>query len=327
MGAKNPARGKKNPSKKEAKHSAGGSKTAKLLGHLGAIASVSAWGMSFLCTKVLMADGGYSPVEMYVYRFAAAYILLLLMTFRKLFANNWRDELNLLICGMCAGSLYFITENYALTMTTTGNVSLLSSVSPIFVTILMAVVFKQAIKLGTAAGSLIAFAGVFCIIFSSGESLEFNPAGDLLALSAALCWAIYSIAVKSLIPLYSTLFITRKLFFYGVLTALPLLFMQHEPLHFAQLFSMSDPKLLLNFLFLVLFCSAGAYIIWGESMKRLGPVTTNNYIYGQPLVTMIAAYFFLGEKILLLGYIGCILIIGGLIIADKWNPTVRPHRK
>lgn len=309
------------------KHIAGGSRLALVLAHIGAILTVCCWGSSFLSTKVLMEDGGFTPVEMYVYRFAAAYILLLLMTFRRIFSNNWRDELNLLICGLCAGSLYFITENYALTMTTTGNVSLLSSVSPIFVTILMAIVFKQRIKVGTAVGSLIAFAGVFCIIFSSGEELSFNPAGDLLALSAALSWAIYSIVVKKLIPNYNTLFITRKLFFYGVLTALPLLLTQHQPLHLRELFSLAEPKLLLNFLFLVVMCSAFAYIIWGESMKRLGPVTTNNYLYGQSLVTLVAAWFFFGERITILGYLGCALIIGGLIIADKWNPTTRFLRR
>jgi drug/metabolite transporter (DMT)-like permease len=59
------------------------------------------------------------------------------------------------------------------------------------------------------------------------------------------------------------------------------------------------------------------YLLWNEVMKKLGPVTSNNYIYAQPLVTMVAAYFLLGEQIFMLGYIGCILIVGGLIISDK----------
>ena len=61
-----------------------------LLGHLGAIITVSAWGASFVFTKVLMEDGGFTPVEVYVYRFAVAYLLLLCITFKKIFANNWK---------------------------------------------------------------------------------------------------------------------------------------------------------------------------------------------------------------------------------------------
>lgn len=289
----------------------------QVVAHLGCIVAVTAWGSSFLSTKVLMEVGHFTPVEMFVYRFFVAYVILLLCTFKKIFSNSLKDEISFFICGACAGSLYFITENYALLNTTAGNVSLLSAMSPIFTTILMAIVFRTRISGGVVIGSIIAFAGVFCIIFSHGEGFVIKPLGDLLALSSALSWAIYSIVSKRLLPFYSSFFITRKIFFYGVLTALPLLIFTHDKFRFLELFNLSNPHFLFNFLFLVIFCSLLAYIIWNECMRILGPVATNNYIYMQPLVTMIAAYILLGEKIFLLGYIGCVLIIGGLIIADK----------
>lgn len=289
--------------------------------HLAAIITISGWGCSFLSTKVLMENGGFSPVEMFTFRFAVAYLLLLAITFKKIRANNWRDELNFLLCGVCAGSLYFITENFALQNTTSGNVSLLASISPIFTAILMAIFFKVRITIGVAIGSLMAFIGAACIIFSHGEGLHINPLGDLLAICAALSWATYTIAVKSLIPHYSSLFITRKLFFYGVITSIPMLLWQ-TPMdlmcsHLSLLIDFAQPQYILNFLFLVLLCSVTCYLLWNEVMKKLGPVTSNNYIYAQPLVTMVAAYFLLGEQIFMLGYIGCILIVGGLIISDK----------
>lgn len=302
----------------------------KAIAHLGAFLTASAWGASFLCTKVLMIDGGFTPTEMYVYRFALAYLLLLLFTFRKILSNDWRDECLFMLCGVCAGSLYFITENYALQNTSTANVSLLGSISPLFTAAIMALVFRAKVGAGVVIGSVVAFAGVACVIFSNGEGFVIKPTGDLLALSASLSWAIYSIAVKRLIPLYSGLFITRKLFFYGVITALPILFWQQSATggayHIGRLFDFSHPEFGLNFLFLVIFCSLLAYLIWNEVMKVLGPVATNNYLYLQPLVTMVAAYFVLGEKIFPLGYLGCALIIGGLIIADKLKLSPR-HRQ
>ncbi len=288
-----------------------------LLGHIGAILTVSAWGTSFLSTKVLMESGGFTPVEVYVFRFLAAYLVLLLFTFRSIRSKSWRDELTFLISGVCCGSLYFITENYALKMTTAGNVSLLASISPIFTTILVALLYRQRVKTGVMIGSIVAFIGAGCIIFSHGEGIEFRPAGDLLALCAAFAWAIYSVAIKRVLPLYNGFFVTRKLFFYGVITAVPLLLLQNEPMHVQLLWRFDQPQYLINFLFLVLFCSLFAYVIWNEAMKILGPVTSNNYLYMQPLVTMIAAYFLFDEHIYLLGYIGCALIIGGLIYSDK----------
>lgn len=270
-----------------------------------------------------MEDGGLKPVEMYSYRFMAAYLVLLIITFRHLRSNDWRDELTFMLCGICAGSLYFITENYALQNTTAGNVSLLASISPLFTALLLAIFFRTKVKSGVIIGSIIAFIGVGFIIFSHGEGLVIKPKGDLLALSASLSWAIYTIAVKRLIPLYSTLFITRKLFFYGVLSSLPMLLSQ-VPIngigeHIALLFDFSQPLYFGNFAFLVIMCSVLSYLLWNEVMKKLGPVASNNYLYGQPLVTMFAGALFLGEPLTTFGYIGCILVIGGLIISDKLN--------
>jgi drug/metabolite transporter (DMT)-like permease len=269
-----------------------------------------------------MDDGGYSPVEMYAYRFTAAYLLLLIFTCNKrLLSKSWRDELTFLFCGICAGSLYFITENFALSNTTVANVSMLASISPLFTTALLAVIFKMRIKGGVIAGSLLAFVGVGCIIFGGGEGVEIHPKGDILALCAAISWAVYSILVKGLLPVYNSFFITRKLFFYGVITSLPLLLVQEHHTPIAPLFDIMHPTFLLNFLFLVLICSTAAYLIWNESMKLLGSVTANNYLYATPLISMIAAAIVLNEPITLFGIIGCLLIIVGLYISDKLSAS------
>lgn len=276
-----------------------------------------AWGTSFLSSKVLMVNGGFTPVEVFVYRFVFAYFLLLIMTYKKIRANNLKDEFLFLVCGLCAGSIYFVAENYGLKYTTTGNVSLLVAISPIFTTVLMAFIYRFVPKPNVIIGSLIAFLGVACIIFSGDEEFEINPLGDFIALSAALSWSIYTIVAKRLTPIYSTFFISRKLFFYGVITALPLLIIQDQPLKLWLIFDMNQPQYMLNFLFLGLFCSAFAYLVWNEAMKVLGAIKANNYLYMQPLVTMIAGYFVLDEQIVLLGYIGCFLIIGGIMISEK----------
>lgn len=298
----------------------------KFFALLGIIITVSAWGTSFISTKVLMDRGGFTPVQMYTYRFSAAYLLLLLYTCRKsLLSKNWRDELTFLVCGVCSGSLYFITENFALKHTTAGNVSLLASISPIFTTILMGVFYRVRIGSGVILGSVIAFIGVGFIVFSGGDGMEIHPAGDLLALSAALSWGIYSIAVKRLLPVYNSFFITRKLFFYGSVTSLPLLFAAGAPYHLETLVDMAHPEYVLNFLFLVLMCSVMAYLLWNESIKILGAVTANNFLYGQPLVTMVAAALILHDPFTMLGGIGCVLIVGGLVLSDKY-PDLRIRR-
>ena len=296
-------------------------KTSKLTGHIGALITVMCWGCSFIASKVLMEGASMSPVEVYVYRFTLAYLMMLALTFRDIRSKSWRDELQMALCGICSGTLYFLMENYALIYTSTGNVSLLSSISPIFIAILLAVIYKTRMRRGEIIGSAVAFLGVALVIFSEsihkGLGMEVHPIGDLLAISCALSWAVYSIAIKRLIPIYNTLFLTRKLFFYGLITSLPLLAISPEPLHLNVLFDLSQPQYLLNLLFLAVMCSSMAYLLWNESMKIIGPLATNNYLYIQPPVTMVAGCLLLGETIYPFGYVGCALVLLGLIVADK----------
>ena len=70
-------------------------------------------------------------------------------------------------------------------------------------------------------GSILALIGVGLVVFNGSFVLKLSPVGDLLTLLAALSWAFYSLVIKKMTGRYPTVFITRKIFFYGVLTILP----------------------------------------------------------------------------------------------------------
>lgn len=293
----------------------------KIFGHLGALLTIMAWASSFSFSKVLLEDAHLTPAETYIYRFALAYIFLLPFTWKKMFADNWKDELQLALCGICSGTLYFIMENHALKITSVANVSLLSALSPLFTALFMALVYRVKLHKGVIIATPIAIVGVALVILAPGIArgigFKISPVGDMLALACAVSWGIYSVGIKRILPLYNTFFITRKMFFYGVLTALPLLFIEHQPSHLNVLFDYHEPQYILNMLFLVLICSLMGYIFWNECIKILGPVACNNYIYSQPAFSMVVGTLWLGEPVYALAVIGCVLIIGALIICDK----------
>lgn len=284
-------------------------KSASILAHVGALITVTAWGVSFVSTKVLL-ENGLGPAEIYIYRFILAYILILIACHNRLWANSFRDELLFMTCGLCAGSIYFISENMALEYTYVTNVSLLVTTSPLITTMLMWMLYKnEKLGKGTIIGSLIAFTGVACVIFNSSSNVEIKPLGDILSLLAALSWSIYSLVLKKLNALYSVMFISRKTFFYGVLTALPFMFFQPD---------ICSPTVLLktevwaNLLFLGAFASMIAYILWAQSVKHLGAIKASNYMYISPIITLVASVAFLGEPLSIIGGIGCALILGGM---------------
>ena len=165
-----------------------------------------------------------------------------------------------------------------------------------------------------AAGSVLALAGVALVVFNGSFILKIQPAGDLLTLAAALTWALYNICLKKLDGRHSTLEITRKVFFYGVVTLLPVF--AFTPLRFdTALFR--NPVVAGNLLFLGVVASMLCYVLWNAAMHRLGAVRTTNYIYFNPLVTIITAAACIGERITPAALAGAALILYGMWRAER----------
>lgn len=285
-----------------------------ILGHLGALLCVTMWGVSFVSTKVLL-NYEMQPVEIYIYRFTIAYLLILAINHKRFFSNNWRDEGLLLMCGLLSGSIYFLAENFALRYTLVTNVSLLTSLSPLITAMLVGVMYKsERPGAGMWMGSMVAFLGVACVIFNSSFNLEINPLGDILSLAAAFSWSLYSLVLKRLNANYDIWFITRKTFFYGVLTSLP--FIMVEPPKYNVMEVLTTGPLLFNVLFLAVGSSLIAFVLWAETVKKIGALKANNYMYLQTVITMAFSAAFLGEKVSIVGIGGCILILLGLWLGD-----------
>lgn len=75
--------------------------------HLIAILVVAIWGLTFISTKVLI-NHGLTPQEIFFYRFLIAYLGIWVISPKRLFASNWKDELWLMAGGFFGGSLYFL---------------------------------------------------------------------------------------------------------------------------------------------------------------------------------------------------------------------------
>lgn len=284
--------------------------------HIIAFIIVTIWGGTLVSSKLLI-QAGMAEHEIFIARALIAYIAICPFAPRRLWANNWRDEVLFIFIGMLGGSLYFILENFAVGLTLVNNVSFIVSLSPL-ITVFLARIFWKGMRLSTSLliGSAIAVIGVGLIIYggqtdSSGQD---NIWGDVLALFSALCFGIYSLLVKFLGKGYNSAFITRKLFAYGFLTALPWLLAKPWNFAFAD-FLQAD--VLFNLLFLALVASFGCFLMWNVTVGKLGAVVTSNYIYVSPIATVVISYLFLNEQMCLLAYIGSAAVMLGVIIANR----------
>lgn len=282
-----------------------------------ALITVSIWGTTFISTKVLLSYG-LGPADILFYRFLMAYAGIWIWAKGKLFANSVRDELMMLGCGVCGGSLYFVTENTALGITLASNVSVLLCTAPILTAFLSHLLIKGE-RLGKTliAGSLIALVGVAMVVYNGHFVLHISPLGDFLTFVAALSWAFYNILLKKLEGRYSTFFITRKVFFYGILTMLPC-FLTRPLVYDAGI--LFRPVVAANLLFLGLIASMLCFIAWNSTVRKLGTIRSTNYIYITPLVTLITSYIVLDEVITSTAILGMVLVLVGVRLAEKgWN--------
>ena len=290
----------------------------KLLGHIVAFLVVAVWGVTFVFTKLLLNEG-LTAAQIFVLRFIVAYVLLFVYAFTRktfrLFASSWKDELLMIGLGVTGGSLYFITENSAMIYTTTTNTSLIVCLCPLFAALLIALFYRSERLRGIQiAGLIIAAVGAVVVVLNGQFVLHLSPLGDTLAFSACLCWAFYSLLMVPATKRYSTLFITRKVFFYGLLSMIPYwMFYPDMP----SLSVVLRPAILWNLLFLGCVASMLCFVAWNWAIKLLGAVVATNYVYFNPVVTAIFAWLVLDEQITVFYIIGTILILAGMFLVLK----------
>jgi drug/metabolite transporter (DMT)-like permease len=266
---------------------------------------------------------GLTAAEIFVLRFIIAYLMLLGFALTQksfhLLSASVKDEVLMLALGIVGGSLYFLTENSAMNYTTTTNTSLIVCMCPLFATALISLFYKsQRLHAIQVLGTLMAAVGVVVVVLNGRFVLHLSPLGDTLAFVACLCWALYSLLMIPATHRYSTLFITRKVFFYGLLSVIPYyLIWPSSP----SLEVLLRPDVLGNLLFLGCVASMLCFLAWNWVIRKLGAVIATNYVYFNPVVTALFAWLILSERITIFFVIGSVLILVGMYLISKKRPA------
>ena len=290
------------------------SATQKIMGHFYAIFTILVWGSCFVLTKEMLTT--YTAIQIIPLRMALAYVTLWVLRPKTLKPPR-KDELMFILIGVTGGSLYFFLQNTALSYTYAANVSILVALAPILTVILAQLFSRSGERLGKYVyiGAVIAIVGVVLVVLNGQLTFHLNPLGDLIALSAAFMWALYSILIKKYTERYDNFLVTRRVMLWAFLTSVPLMLVTDGMPDLRPLFT--TPRILLSWLFLGVFGNAVCFAIWNVAFKRLGVVITNNYLYASPFVTLAAGYLILHEEITLMSIIGAVLITAGVIVALK----------
>ena len=282
------------------------SEKSTMTGHLAAAVTIFIWGTTFISTKVLLVS--FTPLEILFFRFLIGYAALWIAAPRLLHTGDRKAELLFAAAGLCGVTLYFLMENFALTLTQAANVSIIISVAPFFTSLFAA-----------------AMLGISLLSFQKDTGVQLSPKGDFLALAAAITWAAYSILTKKIGSYgYGTIESTRRTFFYGLLFMVPALFFLPFRIAPARFMLMQNA---LNILFLGFGASALFFVTWNFAVRALGSVKTSVYIYAVPVITVITSLIFLHEVITWQSVCGIVLTLAGLMISESRFPLKQSSRK
>lgn len=283
-------------------------------GHFAAFITILIWSTTFISTKLLLVD--MQPLEILVIRFVIGLLCLYIVCPKRFQLHSRNEEIYFALAGLSGISFYYLLENIALTYTTAANVGILIATAPFFTALLSLLFYRNQTTLSANFfyGFLLAIIGIGLITFAN-QDIQINPFGDLLALLAALLWALYSIVLKKISTFhYPTILVTRRIFLYGIVFMIPITLCIPFDYSFAYL---SNPQNIAHLLFLGIGASALCFVTWNYASKILGPIKTSVYIYLVPLTTTIASACLLKEHISLTTILGMVFILIGLFLSER----------
>lgn len=272
------------------------------------------WGASFIATKFLLDE--LTPETIISMRLILAISLLLTIAIiqKRDFTINLKSHRYIIILAVIAVFHLWIQVT-GLKFTTAANTGWIIGMAPIFMTILGLMFFKEKLNTLKILGIFVATFGLLMLV-GKGNLLNIDlikNKGDLLVLSSAFTWGVYSMVNKKISLNYSPLMTILYLFIMMAIIIIPF------TMNSSSINSVKNLSGIgwIAVLFLGLLCSGVAYVIWAYALREMESAKVGAYLYFEPFVTVVAAWIFLREEITLLMILSGLIITVGVFLVNK----------
>jgi RarD protein len=272
------------------------------------------WGASFVATKSLLDS--LSPLGIiYIRLILGIFTAIIIALFRKRnFSLKQKDIKGILILAIISTTHLWIQVT-GMQYTTASNTGWIIGIVPVIMAIMGYLIYKERMSTIQLMGAVIAFSGLLVLI-SKGDLSSVNfisNFGDLLVLGSAFTWSIYSFYGRKVTLNYPPSLTILYLFITMFVLLSPVTISQNF-INSLSVLSTVDWSALL---FLGIFCSGVAYVIWAEAMNELPANRVGAFLYLEPFVTVFTAWLLLNEQITLLMMASGIVIIIGVIMVNR----------
>jgi drug/metabolite transporter (DMT)-like permease len=277
---------------------------------LAGVAVALIWGLTFLSIKVAVAE--LKPMTLALLRFIIATLLLppIALLTKTSLAIRWRDLPLVALSGFLGVTLYFFFENNGIMRLSASESSIIIGTIPVLTLIVDMAFYRRRVKGSVVAGIVLSFVGVAVMVIRS-KSAAASSEGYFYMVGAAFSWVAYTFVTKPLGGKYPLLSITFWQIFFGMLGCIPFALVE------GQSFSRLSAPVILNVLFLGILASAIGYWLWVIVLDKLGASRSSVFINLIPVVSVIASFIVLGERLAPLQLAGGAATIAGVYLATK----------
>ena len=287
-----------------------------LMGYLFAFGATALWSGNFIVARGL--SDSIPPVTLAFYRWFVAIIVFTPFALKNL-VHEWpiiKKNITYFSITSLLGITTFNTLIYIAGHTTAAmNLSLIAITFPIFIILFSRVLYGELLTIKKAVGVILVLAGVVFLITKGNISTLLNISfniGDVWMLIAAIIFAVYSLFVKNKPKELSVKTLQLSTMIIGLLFLFPFFLWEQTLVHGSFLNQTTIPAIL----YVGIFASLFAFILWTNAIIILGPAKAGMVYYTLPLFCGLSGYLFLHENIGILHFYSMVFIFSGILIAN-----------
>jgi drug/metabolite transporter (DMT)-like permease len=282
------------------------------------LGTVLLWALNSTVTRYVLTHG-FHPLSYATTRYACATLLFWAFTYRRerSFRIARRDLRYVALAALMifANQLCFV---YSIDKTSAATVTLFLGTTPIFIGVVASVIGLERMGSGFWLATVASIVGVAFVASGTG-GFSGHVFGDALAVSTAITWAMYSVAITPLMRRYSPFRISSLVLAIGWVPIALVGSRQtaSQSFHFGVLmwvcfaFAVVGPLFLTN-------------ILWFTAISKVGPSRASLFSNMQPAFGVVFAILLLGEGLTAGEVAGGALILSAVVLERSRRPAVEP---
>lgn len=284
--------------------------------HLFILIAEVMWGISAPIAKEVMNEGmnGFQFVSLRI--IGSAILFWIASLFVKTEKVAPRDLLKLGFAGILAIACNQTLFTVGLQFTSPVNASIMTTMMPILTMFLAFLILREPISWKKALGIAFGATGAILIVLhntQSGQVKAGNALGDVLVISAQLCFALYLTLFKNVLNRYSGVTCMKWMFTFALLFAVPFTAQSFRSFEWAG----HSHFFWYGTLYVVVGATFLSYLFLMPAQKTLRPTVVSIYNYVQPLVACLVSIAAGLGVFTWIHALAVILVISGVALVTK----------